>query len=371
MRTLLLCYCLAAGQILLLNQLQAFRPGFYSVIAPSKSKLQRSMKLSEKKKEKGGGGITQRTSTTVQGLASLYDLKKLLIPPEKPHRHLMSVDKLTKFTDDSKTATFFQNINLRIDSESRIGIIGSNSAAKTALLNVMAGVDKSVDGFVTSAKNISVGFLPQNPIITEQLAIDCINVGIKRGQLLIKQYNEISSKGLSYMHDPETMKRMLDQLDEIDKEVVLRNITEFELLRKTMMKELHCPPTQTRIDSLSVEDKRRVALARLFVENHDLLLLDDPSSIVSGPIQFAYLIFFSLCCFVCSPSFLSCFSLVSFSSFYSIYSFLPISASFLLPFHFLYCFFSFLSLVLLVGSGWFCVASVSSSRLLWSGGDGL
>ena len=55
----------------------------------------------------------------------------------------------------------FKDISVQVYEGNRIGLVGVNGAGKTTLLKIMAGVNAADDGVVTCARNVTVGYLPQ------------------------------------------------------------------------------------------------------------------------------------------------------------------------------------------------------------------
>ena len=51
------------------------------------------------------------------------------------------------------------------------------------------------------------------------------------------------------------------------------NLWEIERVKQRAMDALRCPPPDAPVNVLSGGERRRVALAKLLLENHDLLLL--------------------------------------------------------------------------------------------------
>jgi ATPase subunit of ABC transporter with duplicated ATPase domains len=59
------------------------------------------------------------------------------------------------------------DITLSFLPGAKIGVLGPNGAGKSTLLRVMAGVEQTSNGDAQPAPNISVGLLPQEPVLDE------------------------------------------------------------------------------------------------------------------------------------------------------------------------------------------------------------
>jgi len=65
--------------------------------------------------------------------------------------------------------TLFSNITFNINEDDRIALMGKNSAGKSTLLKIMAGVNKPTRGKVSAPKDAIIAYLPQH-LLTED---DC------------------------------------------------------------------------------------------------------------------------------------------------------------------------------------------------------
>jgi energy-dependent translational throttle protein EttA len=61
--------------------------------------------------------------------------------------------------------TILKNINLCFYPGAKIGVVGLNGSGKSSLLRVMAGVDKVFEGVAVPMPGISIGYLPQEPVL--------------------------------------------------------------------------------------------------------------------------------------------------------------------------------------------------------------
>ena len=55
----------------------------------------------------------------------------------------------------------FSDISLSIPQKGRIGFVGENGSGKTTLLKILVGIDDPDTGTVARAKDLTIGYLPQ------------------------------------------------------------------------------------------------------------------------------------------------------------------------------------------------------------------
>ena len=53
----------------------------------------------------------------------------------------------------------------------KVGVVGPNGAGKSTLLRVTAGLEPPSNGYARAASNISVGLLPQEPVLDESKTV--------------------------------------------------------------------------------------------------------------------------------------------------------------------------------------------------------
>src|SRR5574344_56993 len=72
---------------------------------------------------------------------------------------LVSINNLSKFYGATQ---ILNNINLTIDDNDRIGLIGANGAGKSTLLNIIEGTLDFEEGTKDLGTDLTMGFLKQN-----------------------------------------------------------------------------------------------------------------------------------------------------------------------------------------------------------------
>ena len=163
-----------------------------------------------------------------------------------------------------------KNIYLSFYYGAKIGVLGLNGAGKSTLLKIIAGVDKSFQGEVVFAPGYSVGYLPQEPQLDDNLTVkDVVSQGVQEVVDILKEYEEVNMKFAEPMSDDE-MNKLIERQGELTELIDQHDAWELDNKR--------CPEGDTPVRNLSGGERRRVALCRLLLSEPDILLLDEPTN---------------------------------------------------------------------------------------------
>ena len=163
----------------------------------------------------------------------------------------------------------FQNITYGISKGQRVALVGINGSGKTTLLNVLAGKIPPDEGLVSIRKDTRVGYLGQvfdfdfSKNIEENV-FDDQNSGHK----LVKAY-EIA------MTNPDISS---EEMQDLIEKMEAGNLWDFETKMTNILDMLGISDLSLAISSLSGGQLRRVALAKVLLEDPDLLILDEPTN---------------------------------------------------------------------------------------------
>ncbi|WP_225028877.1 energy-dependent translational throttle protein EttA [Xinfangfangia pollutisoli] len=184
------------------------------------------------------------------------------------YQYVYHMDGVSKTYPGGKKV--FENIRLNFLPGVKIGVVGVNGAGKSTLLRVMAGWDKDYQGEAWAAKGATVGYLPQEPQLDEQLNVrGNVMEGVKAKTAKLDRYNELA---MNYSDDTaEEMARLQDEID-------AANLWDLDSQVDIAMEALRCPPDDADVSTLSGGERRRVALCKLLLEEPDMLLLDEPTN---------------------------------------------------------------------------------------------
>ncbi len=80
----------------------------------------------------------------------------------------LQVENLTKSFGDH---VLFENISFSVMKDQKTALIAKNGAGKSTLLNIIANKQSSDSGNVVFKNDIKVGYLPQDPVLNNDLTI--------------------------------------------------------------------------------------------------------------------------------------------------------------------------------------------------------
>jgi ATP-binding cassette subfamily F protein 3 len=173
--------------------------------------------------------------------------------------------------------TLFQDLDLVIKPDARIGLVGANGSGKTTLLRMIMGEETPESGTVQIGKRISIGYLPQEIKTTSnQMILNEVLGEFPEIDALEKQIEALNHRVADNPHDQEAMK----QLGRLQEEFERLDGWTFESRAKKVLGGLGFSPEQmhTPLEQFSGGWRMRVALAKLLFRQPDILLLDEPTN---------------------------------------------------------------------------------------------
>jgi ABC transport system ATP-binding/permease protein len=164
----------------------------------------------------------------------------------------------------------FKNVSLTIEQGQKIALVAKNGSGKTTLLRVLAGIEGSEgeQSKILIKKDIVTGFLNQDPKFeANQSVIDAIFQSGNPKIEAIKKYE------VAVLHpdNQDAMNTALAQMDDL-------KAWEIESTIKEILTKLKLNILEQKIGTLSGGQVKRVALAKLLINDPDFLILDEPTN---------------------------------------------------------------------------------------------
>ncbi|MCX6290974.1 MAG: ABC-F family ATP-binding cassette domain-containing protein [Bacteroidetes bacterium] len=185
--------------------------------------------------------------------------------------NLLSVENLSKSFSDK---ILFKEISFGIEKGEKVAMIAKNGSGKSTLMKILAGKEIADSGIVTLRRDMKVAYLDQDPFFDEsKTVIETLFHSELPVLKLIREYETFLERDLEH-HSPQTQKDLERSMVAMDD----AHAWDYESRVKQIMSRLNVHHLEQEIKSLSGGQRKRVALARVLIDEPDLLMLDEPTN---------------------------------------------------------------------------------------------
>jgi ATP-binding cassette subfamily F protein 3 len=180
------------------------------------------------------------------------------------------------------TQILFNNINLYIKEDEKIGVVGVNGAGKTTLFKIIKGLIKPDSGKIILKNNSRVEWLPQ--IIDDQTLQADITVldYLLLGRPIEKLSNELQLmyEKVSEEKDKKRQNLIFNKIENIQKKLEYWNYysAETTLLKIIDGMNISSELLDQNLRNLSGGQKSKISFAKLLYSTPELMLLDEPTN---------------------------------------------------------------------------------------------
>ena len=123
---------------------------------------------------------------------------------------IFTMKDLRRFTPQKKAIV--DGIWLSFYAGAKIGVIGANGAGKSTLLRIMAGEDRDFDGEAFPADGVTIGYLPQEPLLDgAKNVLAHVEEAVAEGRALLQRFEALSAKLGEPISDEEMEKALAQQ----------------------------------------------------------------------------------------------------------------------------------------------------------------
>ncbi len=193
----------------------------------------------------------------------------------------MSFVQLNEITVSFGDRDILKNLNLNLSSKSRVALSGGNGSGKTTFMKVIGGLIPADRGSISAGPDVRISYLPQSGLTFKSRTLE-----------------EEADQAFNYLHSESEQLEQLEQelslLKENDKNIDLflekHHIIHEKLLsssyynRKELIAQVltglgfQYSDLDRTCNEFSGGWQMRIALAKVLLENPDIMLLDEPTN---------------------------------------------------------------------------------------------
>ncbi|HEX2975141.1 MAG TPA: ABC-F family ATP-binding cassette domain-containing protein [Bacteroidales bacterium] len=161
----------------------------------------------------------------------------------------------------------FESVDININKDDKVALIAVNGAGKSSLLDILAGKESPDGGSLSIRRDLRIAYLSQSPVLNDSNRIidELFSTGSDMVKL-IREYEECVESA-----DHSRLQEIVHRMDDM-------KAWDYEVAVKQILFQLNLTDLNARIGTLSGGQKKRVALAKVLVEDSDLLILDEPTN---------------------------------------------------------------------------------------------
>lgn len=180
------------------------------------------------------------------------------------------------------STALFSGVNFVINKRDKIALVGKNGAGKSTMLKIIAGLQEPTGGVVAAQKDITIGYLPQQMILTDERTVveEVRTVFGKLDEMkasLARMNTELAERT---DYESESYAELIDRISNLSDLVQMEESENGEAeLEKTLLGLGFVRSDFDRNTSeFSGGWRMRIELAKLLLMRPDVLLLDEPTN---------------------------------------------------------------------------------------------
>jgi ATP-binding cassette subfamily F protein 3 len=177
----------------------------------------------------------------------------------------------------------FENLAWEIHDQRHVGLVGPNGCGKSTLLRLIAGELNSDTGFLVRRKELSIGYLQQEPRLEAGRTVwqEALTASAELARIEAELSGvEAKLADPDIYDDEKTLARTLDRQAQLVEAYTRRGGPAYEGRVRSTLRGLGLSDAELNlpVEALSGGQKKLVGLAKLLITRPDVLLLDEPDN---------------------------------------------------------------------------------------------
>lgn len=186
----------------------------------------------------------------------------------------MSVIQIRNLSKTYDNREILHEIQLTVNENDRIGVVGLNGAGKSTLFKLIAGELEFDSGEIIRKNDMTIGILQQDPELDPTKTIrESVEEAIIPFKNAKDELDAINIK-LASTHSNE----LLDRQAELHTFLDTMDGWNYERRVEEVLSKMQLPVSNSSVATLSTGMKKRVALAKILIRCPDFILLDEPTN---------------------------------------------------------------------------------------------
>ena len=177
----------------------------------------------------------------------------------------LSVEKISKSFGDR---VLFQDVSFGVEMGQKVALVAKNGEGKTTFLDILAEKAMPDSGTAVWRNGIRVAYLSQQDQLKTSLTIK--EALFEHSNIYMDAIEEYQA-ALENTKDADRYQKALDKMESLQ-------AWDYEVKFQQILGALGLHNLNVKIDSLSGGQKKRLALAKVLIEEPDFLILDEPTN---------------------------------------------------------------------------------------------
>lgn len=178
--------------------------------------------------------------------------------------------------------TLFKDISFVVNDKDRIALMGKNGAGKSTLLKVLAGIQTPTSGKVSAPKEAIISYLPQHLMTESNLTVfEEASQAFSQALSLQKELDELNEQlTVRTDYESEEYYGIIEKVSDLSEKIYSQSEINYDAEVEKILLGLGFVRSDfaRKTTEFSGGWRMRIELAKILLQNPDLILLDEPTN---------------------------------------------------------------------------------------------